>query len=562
MGVRRCRFPALVLAVLLPLLPLPLAAVGPLTTPSSVIDFYQYSVNHGRCAQASKMFGPTSARVVRASTRGCLETEHLAVAVRDPGYRIKRINASYTCLGVHLTAQMRNGTTRTTGGWYLMEKTPYYFWHILLTHSHIVSNAAAQAPLRPVCAAAIPSYAQPSSSQLIIGSDFLSSTTGWIAASRSGAYVSNGGCMHGIGANCNSARTAIYRTDDGGRHWRKQLALTTSPGPPVWIKFFSPRVGLAAATLRWTNTQEGSVAHAVLLVTTDGGKTWARRSLPAGYSADLPSTSFPEPQHGWIFLGAPAAGSMGVSIYATASGGQRWKRIACTAVPGNSGFCQNNSGIPFAGDKEFLTFATVRLGWLTVVSNTGTPSMLRTTDGGRTWSDVHVGLPPGVQPPSPAREIFPMGTLDPPSLFGPVGILPEVVGFYHPKPRASWSRLYLFRSSDGGRSWHFLERTPINGPSLAQFETGQATLSSVIDDRDWFFVAGRTLWYTADAGTRWFHAPMRIPSNLHLVSLTFTDLSHGWALALPPGQNGGMLGGPALLRTDDRGKHWKHVQTP
>jgi hypothetical protein len=44
-------------------------------------------------------------------------------------------------------------------------------------------------------------------------------TTGWIAVSRSGAYVPNGSCMHGIGANCDTAGTVIYRTDDAGVHF-------------------------------------------------------------------------------------------------------------------------------------------------------------------------------------------------------------------------------------------------------------------------------------------------------------------------------------------------------
>jgi len=206
------------IAALFGLASAPGRAAGPITTPTSAVRFYEQSVNRGLCAQAYKLIALGQPRpAMQLFLKQCAATKHLTVnPIVDPGYRIQRLNAVYTCLGVHLTTSLRNGTVQTSGGWYLMEKTPYIFWHILLSRSDITPGGRAAAPPRATCVAAIPTYARPSSAQCIIGSAFLSATTGWIAVSRSGAYVPNGSCAHGIGTNCDTAQTIIFRTGDAG----------------------------------------------------------------------------------------------------------------------------------------------------------------------------------------------------------------------------------------------------------------------------------------------------------------------------------------------------------
>jgi len=126
------------------------SAAGPITTPTSAIRFYQQSVNRGLCAQAYKLIGLGAPRPpMQPFLKQCAATKHLAInPIVDPGYRIQRLNAVYTCLGVHLTTSLRNGTVQTSGGWYLMEKTPYIFWHILLSRSDITPGGRAAAPPR------------------------------------------------------------------------------------------------------------------------------------------------------------------------------------------------------------------------------------------------------------------------------------------------------------------------------------------------------------------------------------------------------------------------------
>jgi photosystem II stability/assembly factor-like uncharacterized protein len=250
---------------------------------------------------------------------------------------------------------------------------------------------------------------------------------------------------------------------------------------------------------------------------------------------------------------------MGVTVFSTVDGGKRWTQVACTRVQFAPQACHSNSGVPFGGDKEFITFVNHRSGWLTIVSNGGTPALLHSSDGGRTWHDQRIGLPPTVQPPTVTRQIFPMGTFDRPHMFGRVGVLAESVGFYRPKPRATWSRLYLYQSTDAGASWHFYQRTPLPAPTIAQYASGEGSLAQFLDIRHWIAVSGNVIWWTANAGKSWSHAVMHVPARLQLVSLTFTDPSHGWAEAVFQGQTGGMLGGTALLRTSDGGRDWLRI---
>jgi hypothetical protein len=140
----------------------PSSAAGPITTPTSAIRFYQQSVNRGLCAQAYKLIGLGPPRpAMQPFLKQTAATKHLAVnPIVDAGYRIRGLNAIYTCLGVHLTTSFRNGTVQSSGGWYFLEKTPYLFWHILLSRSHITMGGNAFAPPRATCVAAIPPYAR------------------------------------------------------------------------------------------------------------------------------------------------------------------------------------------------------------------------------------------------------------------------------------------------------------------------------------------------------------------------------------------------------------------
>lgn len=246
---------------------------------------------------------------------------------------------------------------------------------------------------------------------------------------------------------------------------------------------------------------------------------------------------------------------MPVDVYRTADGGRQWSRVACTAFPSASSryACPHPSGIRLAGDKENLTFKDAHDGWLTVYEASGVPGLYHTSDGGTSWQRQAVGLPPGVLLPSAKSTVFPFGTFRQASFFGQIGLLPEEVDFSRSKPRANWSRLYIFRSTDGGRTWGTALRTPVTAP---------ITLWQAVDPRHWLFVSDAAIWSTPNGGASWVKRPLHLPIGLRLVSLQLVTPEAGWATDQTPVGPEMSAPGTLLLRTSDGGAHWIEVRLP
>jgi photosystem II stability/assembly factor-like uncharacterized protein len=149
---------------------------------------------------------------------------------------------------------------------------------------------------------------------------------------------------------------------------------TTSPGAASGVG----QGAQALAAVQFTDPGHGWVAGVGrIMATTDGGASWTRQY--AG-PADLDQVDFIDPQHGW------AAG--GGSLLRTTDGGANWTALA----------------EPCQGDLDSVHFISPALGYAVAAaagnqgggqSIAGGPyttaiggSLLRTTDGGATWSPV------------------------------------------------------------------------------------------------------------------------------------------------------------------------------
>ncbi len=278
-----------------------------------------------------------------------------------------------------------------------------------------------------------------------------------------------------------------------------------------------------------------------LFKTVDGGRHW--RALPvlhlgAFYYAH--TLSFVSREAGWLeIIRNVGAGAVWFDLYRTLDGGVHWRRVLQVGSPHPS------AGAPLGCDlcDSGLTFSSQSTVWLTGCwcgIGHGTSFLYVSRDAGRTWREVGLSLPPH-------RGRITVATL-PPVLFDRrQGILPAVVfgllpgrstgdtdffdayatrddgRHWTPTTPVPMSRLggypaipssfpdarhgffllgkRLYRTGDGG--WHW-QAIPVQIPS------DRGATIQFLDGRDgWLLRSGdmqgqrSTLWWTADGGQTW-----------------------------------------------------------
>jgi photosystem II stability/assembly factor-like uncharacterized protein len=409
------------------------------------------------------------------------------------------------------------------------------------------------------------------------------------------------------GAATGPPAPVLVTSGDGGATWTVVVpalpASPTAPGTPaasplplaasLWpvlrFSFVSRADGFA-----WVDAMDEQVTPAgtapLVLATRDGGRRWSALSLPAGLAGFDGALDFRSPEEGWVG-GTTAAGCS--RLWRTADGGQRW-----TSATGCLGFRVRaidftdaahgfaGGGNRFHGNPPFEALLATSDGgatWHTVDAGhgaTGRPfvellfssaadglalegtaplmlqggfepadgTVLRTRDGGRTWTQVAAG----------AAWLVATG--------GAVWA-------------ADLSGRGLQRSGDGGASWT-LQVQPASasvadvqvqpgGPGTAWVRVGPALFARsgagwtpfpgppglYPPAFPWFAApgialapaAGGGLLRTADGGGTW--APVALPAG-SVDGVTFASPADGWA-ALAAGARP-----DRLLRTRDGGVAW------
>ncbi len=236
---------------------------------------------------------------------------------------------------------------------------------------------------------------------------FVDPTHGWCATS---------------GVAAGSEGIGLYRTVDGGLHWQ-EVSVTGPPsllptpdslpfGCEKAITFTSPTVGWAGLTCA------GYVDH--LYETTDAGARWVARTIAMPSSLAQQQISIAPP----VLIGKFGAGLLiaGVDVifYRSENGGASWQAVVPPGglqawyadvinalqwrLANNRRILATDNGgrtwrtitphwlIPPANPKKVLNgieFVTPEIGWAQCFdSTTDTTTLLRTTDGGRSWTEV------------------------------------------------------------------------------------------------------------------------------------------------------------------------------
>lgn len=180
------------------------------------------------------------------------------------------------------------------------------------------------------------------------GMSFLNGSTGWVTGTVTLAKLA-----------------WLYVTHDGGSTWRQQ----SLPMPPevssarlsiLSPTFFSATDGILPVFFSDVAT-ESAIATDVY-TTHDGGRTW---ESTAPIFAALPLLSFADMQQGWA--------SDGTLLYSTSDEGTHWLKLT-----------------PNSSFKSIiqLDFVTDRVGWAISATASTSTTLLKTLDGGRTWTGI------------------------------------------------------------------------------------------------------------------------------------------------------------------------------
>ena len=186
---------------------------------------------------------------------------------------------------------------------------------------------------------------------------FVSQTTGYV-----------GGC-----AGSASPTATLTMTRDGGKTWNN-VRLPEPFGTTFGVvspAFFDQSHGVV-----WVNTSmtAGNTFNqsGYLVATGDGGRTWQLLGdTPPGYAMAF---EFMDANNFWVLINDQKGGSP--ALYKTSDGGKSWMLVT------------NDTLIPYSAK---LTFIDQKTGFIFQTGQLGEApkALLVTSDGGRTWKDIH-----------------------------------------------------------------------------------------------------------------------------------------------------------------------------
>ncbi len=306
-----------------------------------------------------------------------------------------------------------------------------------------------------------------------------------------------------------TATKALLRTTDGGTNWRDVTPLSP-PGHRIVVD----HVAVLASLIAWVSwgTQ---IFHTV-----DGGRTWRQVISPA---YDVRSIHFVNNRDGWLLSAEVVPmGSENADIYRTIDGGESWFKVASARHDDES------SGLPFDGTKLDVFFLDATTGWVTgTLLGPDSLYLYVTRDGGRTWRQQTLSLPPQVKPPW-------YNETTPPTFFtARDGVLPVFYSY-------GSAVAVFYATHDGGSTWTYT--TPVS-------VTKYGSPSSFVDVYHGWVAEGDTLYVTGDGGHQWTKSRPGQPFA-GVRQLDFISLRVGLAVRQMS---------PFLLKTLDGGHTWAPV---
>jgi photosystem II stability/assembly factor-like uncharacterized protein len=334
-----------------------------------------------------------------------------------------------------------------------------------------------------------------------------------------------------------------YHPIDAGRGWvlTNRKLLVTDDGGTTWIDATPPGLhrsiqhagvdfldadhawlAVAGSPRGGSHDSEGVVR---VWRTRDGGGFWSVAKVPLAESPPFGVYAAPrfgsfDLSHGWMLVGEPGNTGFdhGALLYVTHDGGARWRYVAHSpAGYGDTAFSSPTAGVASGGAM--------------------TQQVWRTTDAGRSWSEIRVRRPPAC----PRRRAV---SFLAPTVVGSTLLLGEECE----QRRRNHVPVLIMSSTNGGASWRRVGRLPPN--------TGSPIFASV----SIWIGSGERVGFkiSEDAGVVWrtFRAPRRACPGW-MDALSFLSPDTAWTTVGTVDGNDPTCDRPfRLFGTSDGGEHW------
>lgn len=311
--------------------------------------------------------------------------------------------------------------------------------------------------------------------------------------------------------------TQIVRTNDGGVTW-----YDVTPQGLAEVGYSVELSALDNEDVRVYKPDFSDFPNSgVLYSTSDGGMTWTHRNTPFS-GADV---RFLDKDNGWALadLGV-AAGSNAVAVYQTTDGGALW-----TQKYTNDPNIENaGNSLPLGGLKSGLVPLNMRTAWVYGVTYApGAPYLFRTDDGGATWSEVTLPLPPGAETSELGIDRDQMKFVSPNDGF----IAMRLTGDIH--------QLAIYVTTDAGNTWTLTPTLVPGGGSVDFLSAEQMVIYN-----------GQQFYVTRDAARTWTILPPDVKFGDTFAFMDFVHPNSGWVITLDPTSR------RSLYRTHDGGATW------
>ena len=306
--------------------------------------------------------------------------------------------------------------------------------------------------------------------------------------------------------------STLLQSADAGTTWR-QSSIPVTAGFPVTAYVLDASHAWSVTPGPGSTPLSGAPTDELRLVvhrTSDGGRTWDGVTVFGNYAGTTPAIAFIDQRTGFLFASAVRHSSGTSSVLRTDDGGQSWTLVGTGRWLG--------SVFAVGGGPTLWSGAENEAG---PVSH---PLLAVSRDGGRTWANSSL---PGLEGQPGGGEAW---------LDGPPAFVGQSRGFLSISlVLADGSPVTrVFRTDDAGVSWH-----------PAGTFRGEAFGGPAASDATHVLLPLSTLTATADGGTSWDVVEANgLPDAVPVTWIGFVDPRHGAARA----------GG--LFLTSDGGRSW------